>query len=205
MPWTFSHPAVVFPIKQSRLGKFLNLPALIIGSISPDLFYSVGLYSLSTKAHHFIGWFYTAFPVCIVIFVLISILSSSLNKILPIPIEPYTQWNLKGCIVIIVSLFIGAAILLLGLLYLCMKYWQYHCKLNIVEQINNKQKFFKLLGITIISAGVILPFAVQFSYKKTSFQLNNFIFNQLRLTELAFFIIVMIYTFWIQYRKSSKP
>lgn len=109
MPWTFSHPAVVFPIKQSRIGKFLNLPALIIGSISPDLFYSVGLYNISTTAHHFTGWLYTAFPLCIVIFILLSMLSSSLNKALPIPIKAYNQWSLRGYIIIGISLFIGAA------------------------------------------------------------------------------------------------
>lgn len=100
MPWTFSHPAIVFPIKQSKIGKILNLPALIIGSISPDLFYSVGLYNLSTKAHHFTDWFYTAFPVCIVVYVVISILSSSLNKLFPIPIVTCKNWSLKNCIII---------------------------------------------------------------------------------------------------------
>ncbi|MGJ7384461.1 DUF4184 family protein, partial [Morganella morganii] len=28
MPWTFAHPAIVFPLKQSRYGRWLNLPAL---------------------------------------------------------------------------------------------------------------------------------------------------------------------------------
>lgn len=249
MPWTFSHPAIVFPIKQSRIGSFLNLPALIIGSVSPDLFYSVGLYNLSTKAHHFIGWFYTAFPVCILIFLLLSIFSSSLNKILPIPIEPYKQWNLKSCIVFALSLFIGATThiiwdgfthetgsfvrnihvlqynifssmtngqeisiykllqylgSLLGLLYLCIKYWQYHCKSSFIEQTHNKQKLYKLSSLLIISAGIVFPFAVQYSYKKDIFYLNNFVFNQLRLTELVFFILILIFTLWINYYKPKK-
>ncbi|MER3003064.1 DUF4184 family protein [Morganella morganii] len=29
MPWTFAHPAIVFPLKKSRYGRWLNLPALI--------------------------------------------------------------------------------------------------------------------------------------------------------------------------------
>lgn len=61
MPWTFSHPAVVFPLKQSRIGKYLNLPALVVGSTSPDLLYSFGLYQSATTAHNLVGWFYTAF------------------------------------------------------------------------------------------------------------------------------------------------
>ncbi|MCT8351376.1 DUF4184 family protein, partial [Photorhabdus kayaii] len=39
MPWTFSHPAAVFPLKNLPGGRLLNLPALIMGSLSPDFFY----------------------------------------------------------------------------------------------------------------------------------------------------------------------
>ncbi len=30
MPWTFSHPAAVFPLKNLPGGRLLNLPALIM-------------------------------------------------------------------------------------------------------------------------------------------------------------------------------
>lgn len=249
MPWTFSHPAVVFPIKQSRIGKFLNLPALIIGSMSPDLFYSVGLYSLSTTAHHFTGWFYTAFPLCIIIFILFSMFSSSLNKVLPIPIEAYHKWNFKDCFIIVLSLFIAAATHIIwdgfthetgnfirnisflqynmfnsmtngqeiriykllqylgsffGLLYLVTKYWQYHYMLSSAQQLINQQKLYKLFGIAVISIGVVFLFAVQLSYTKTGFHLNSFIFNQLRLTEFVFVILVLIYALWINRYKPIK-
>ncbi len=53
MPWTFSHPAAVFPLKNFPGGRLLNLPALITGSLSPDFFYSVGLYDIATTAHDY--------------------------------------------------------------------------------------------------------------------------------------------------------
>lgn len=109
MPWTFAHPAAVFPIKQSRLGKYLNLSALVIGSISPDLFYSFGLYGLATKAHHFLGWLYTGLPLSILFYLVVLYLSNSLAKILPLPITFTQQWNYTQVIVLILSLFVGAA------------------------------------------------------------------------------------------------
>lgn len=72
MPWTFSHPAVVFPIKQSRFGHFLSLPALILGSLSPDLFYSMMWYSAATTAHDLIGWLYTGLPLCLLITIFVQ-------------------------------------------------------------------------------------------------------------------------------------
>ncbi len=67
MPWTFAHPVIVFPLKQSRYGRWLNLPALITGSVSPDLLYSSGMYRAADEAHHFTSWFYTGLPVCLAV------------------------------------------------------------------------------------------------------------------------------------------
>ncbi|CAI3925885.1 unnamed protein product [Commensalibacter communis] len=248
MPWTFSHPAVVFPIKQSKIGKFLNLPALIIGSIFPDLFYSVGLFKLATKAHHIIGWFYTAFPLCVLLFIILSIFSTNLNKILPITIEPCKQWGRSNCLIIIFSLFIGAvthivwdgfthetgnfvknihflqynlietisnrqelriykflqyAGSVLGLLYLCLKYTQYQKKLNPDEQKQNIIKLYQLCKLAILSIGISLPFAYFLTRQYKIFNINKFIFNELRIAELVFFAFIFIIALWIKYRKNE--
>lgn len=117
MPWTFSHPSVVFPLKHLKIGKFLNLPALVIGSVSPDLFYSVGLFKLATKAHHLIGWFYTAFPLCIVLFIILSMLSKPLEQILPIPIKLCTEWKLSNCVNCFFFVYWGSHTYFMGWLY----------------------------------------------------------------------------------------
>ncbi|CAI3922282.1 unnamed protein product [Commensalibacter communis] len=249
MPWTFSHPAVVFPIKQSKIGKFLNLPALIIGSISPDLFYSVGLFKLATKAHHIIGWIYTAFPLCVVLFIIFSIFLTNLNKILPITIEPYKKLDLSKFLIIIFSLFIGAVTHIVwdgfthktgsfvrnihflqynlietissnrqelriykflqyagsvfGLLYLCLKYRQYRKKLNPVEQEQNIIKLYQLCKLAILSIGISLPFAYFLTQQYKIFNINKFIFNELRIAELVFFALIFIIALWIKYRKNE--
>ncbi|MDI2113718.1 DUF4184 family protein [Commensalibacter nepenthis] len=246
MPWTFSHPAIVFPLKQSRMGKFLDLPALVIGSISPDLFYSVGLFKLATRAHHFISWFYTAFPLCIVLFIVISILSRSLSKILPIPIEPNKQWNVINCIVIACSLFIGAAthILwdgfthetgsfvrsidflqynlmsiitdtqelriykflqyigsILGLIYLYLKYRHYQRNLKFSEQKENIKKLYQLCKLAIFSLGISAPFALYLAQTNTAFNINKFVFHELRIAELIFFSLIFIVALWLHNRQ----
>lgn len=47
MPWTFAHPAAVLPLR--RLG--LSGAGLVIGSLSPDFGYYLGLFGLATWAH----------------------------------------------------------------------------------------------------------------------------------------------------------
>ncbi|QAV24609.1 DUF4184 family protein [Proteus hauseri] len=108
MPWTFSHPAIVFPLKQSRIGKNLNLPALIVGSTSPDLLYSFGLYQASATAHHLLGWFYTALPLCLLIFILNYLLRYPLKCVSPIPLNNPMQFTLGDLGIFLLSLYIGA-------------------------------------------------------------------------------------------------
>ncbi|WP_340608398.1 DUF4184 family protein [Xenorhabdus bharatensis] len=108
MPWTFSHPAAVFPLKHLPGGRSLHLPALITGSLSPDLFYSVGLYGIATTAHNSTGWFYTAFPLCLLIFLIVHLLSSSLSGLFPISFSPNKKSGYKDWIIFVLSLFLGA-------------------------------------------------------------------------------------------------
>ena len=109
MPWTFSHPAVVFPLKQSRFGRWLNLPALITGSVSPDLLYSAGMYRAADEAHHFAGWFYTGLPVCLAVLLIFHLLSAPLKILLPFPVTAPLTRSLRKNMIILLSLFIGAA------------------------------------------------------------------------------------------------
>ncbi|HAU5008708.1 DUF4184 family protein [Proteus mirabilis] len=108
MPWTFSHPAVVFPLKQSRIGKYLNLPALVVGSTSPDLLYSFGLYQSATTAHNLVGWFYTAFPFCLLVFIFNYWLRNPLKTVSPIPLDNSIRLNWRDLSLFVISLYLGA-------------------------------------------------------------------------------------------------
>ncbi|PHM30373.1 DUF4184 family protein [Xenorhabdus innexi] len=109
MPWTFSHPAAVLPLKRLSEKNLLNFPALVTGSLSPDFFYSVMLYDIATTSHHLLGWFYTAFPLCLLIFLIVHLLSKPLSDLFPISFIPYEKQGYKNKVIFVISLFIGAA------------------------------------------------------------------------------------------------
>lgn len=54
MPFTFAHPAAVLPLSR-WCPRLLNLPALIVGSMVPDLGYYVHNWVWSIKGHSFAG------------------------------------------------------------------------------------------------------------------------------------------------------
>ncbi|WP_286146191.1 DUF4184 family protein, partial [Shigella sp. FC1967] len=94
--------------KQSRIGKKLSLPALIVGSTSPDLLYSFGLYQSAATAHDLLGWFYTAFPFCLLIFILNYLLRNPLKCVSPIPLYEPIKPTIQVLILFVLSLYIGA-------------------------------------------------------------------------------------------------
>lgn len=52
MPWTFAHPAAVLPLRRF-CPRWLNWPALVIGSLVPDLGYYLHALDLSRLMHRF--------------------------------------------------------------------------------------------------------------------------------------------------------
>ena len=58
MPFTFSHPAIVLPLKKVS-GKMLSLTGLVVGSLTPDFEYFIRMSVRSTYSHTILGllWF----------------------------------------------------------------------------------------------------------------------------------------------------
>lgn len=108
MPWTFSHPAVVFPIKQAKYFRWLSLPALILGSLSPDLFYSLTWYRAASVAHEYLGWFYTGLPLCILVYWLTQKMAPALNRMSPLAVHTMNKLTIRHTLIIFISLYIGA-------------------------------------------------------------------------------------------------
>jgi Domain of unknown function (DUF4184) len=54
VPWTFAHPAAVLPLRQ-LCPRWLSLPGLIIGSLTPDLGYYGGQLGLASFSHTPLG------------------------------------------------------------------------------------------------------------------------------------------------------
>src|SRR5579864_6931840 len=54
MPFPLAHPAAVLPFKR-YCPKYLSFPALVAGSLSPDISYAFGESGMSDIAHDFLG------------------------------------------------------------------------------------------------------------------------------------------------------
>ncbi|MGB0839045.1 MAG: DUF4184 family protein [Chitinophagales bacterium] len=70
MPFTFSHPAVVLPLKRV-FGKWLSLTGLIVGSLMPDFEYFIRMKIQSEYSHTFLGTLWFNLPlgiICCLIF-----------------------------------------------------------------------------------------------------------------------------------------
>jgi hypothetical protein len=61
MPWTFAHPAAVLPLKRYCPSQ-LNFAALVIGSLTPDLGYYIGLWRFASYAHTLSGSLFICIP-----------------------------------------------------------------------------------------------------------------------------------------------
>ena len=112
MPFPLAHPAAVLPLRR-LCPRRLSFPALIIGSLSPDLGYFSGHLRLGGFSHSFWpGSFGFCLPAGLVMLLVYYVTRSRAVGILP---ERYRQALLPLCqrppgspLVIVVSLLIGA-------------------------------------------------------------------------------------------------
>ncbi|EJL39442.1 hypothetical protein BAG01nite_07940 [Brevibacillus agri] len=87
MPFTFSHPAIVLPLR--RLG-WVSFPALVFGSMAPDFEYFLRMQPYSVYSHTLLGLFCVDLPLVIVLYVLYRyIVEKGLLAVLPL-------WAAKG-------------------------------------------------------------------------------------------------------------
>jgi hypothetical protein len=95
MPFTFSHPALVLPLKYLPQ-RFYSLTGLIIGSMTPDFEYFIRMTVGSIYSHTFWGIFYFDLPVGIALcFIFHGIVRDQLIDHLPAPLRE-RFWSLKS-------------------------------------------------------------------------------------------------------------
>ena|SRR5208283_660466 len=82
MPFTLAHPAAVLPFRR-YCPRHFNFPALVVGSISPDVGYCFGRWHIDEFSHSFLGSFGFGLPVGIVLLLLFYGLRLPLIGILP--------------------------------------------------------------------------------------------------------------------------
>ncbi|WP_433833507.1 DUF4184 family protein [Flavobacterium anhuiense] len=116
MPFTFSHPAIILPLRYLPK-KWFSLTALIIGSLTPDFEYFLRMKVKSTYSHTLDGIFWFDLPFALLLtFIFHNLIRNLLFQNLPVVIKNRIllfidfNWNnyfKKNWPIVIISLLIG--------------------------------------------------------------------------------------------------
>jgi hypothetical protein len=111
MPFPLAHPAAVLPLRR-YCPRWLNFPALVVGSLSPDAGYLFGELQGGRLSHQFLGSIGFCLPVGLVLVTLLYWLRGPLVRLLPTPYQrvlvPICERPAGPLWAIVVSLVIGA-------------------------------------------------------------------------------------------------
>lgn len=117
MPFTFSHPAIVFPLTYLPK-KWYSLTGLVIGSLTPDFEYFLRMRIKSNYSHTLDGFFWFDLPLGLLLaFIFHNIIRNSLFDNLPtffksrFSVFRQFDWNehfKKNWFVVAISILIGA-------------------------------------------------------------------------------------------------
>jgi hypothetical protein len=117
MPFTFSHPAIVLPLKKIQPAWF-SLTGLVIGSMSPDMMYFLQMSGEEDYGHTLAGIFVFDIPVTLLLTIVFHLwIRNTLLLYLPAPFNrkfaKYMHHNIfiylrKKWYLVVISAFIGA-------------------------------------------------------------------------------------------------
>jgi len=116
MPFTFSHPAIILPFKNS-IGKRLSMTGLIVGSLTPDFEYFIRMKIQSEFSHTFFGTIWFNLPLGIILcFLFHQIIKKPFIENLPFKIQRkfseiknsnWLDYFKEKWLVVIISIVIG--------------------------------------------------------------------------------------------------
>lgn len=96
MPFTFSHPAIVIPVKK-RFPKYLSMTGLVIGSMAPDFEYFLRFKPMGLVGHGILGFIVLNLPLCFVVaFLFHNLVKAALVANLPDLIRKRVAGKLSG-------------------------------------------------------------------------------------------------------------
>lgn len=111
MPFPLAHPAAVLPFRR-YCPRWFSFPALVVGSLAPDLGYFFGRFALDRFSHQLLGSFLFCLPVGILCLVFLYALRSyAVRKVFKATPPPILQlaWSPLGSPwVVVISLLAGA-------------------------------------------------------------------------------------------------
>jgi hypothetical protein len=111
MPFPLAHPAAVLPLRRCCPRRF-NFPALVIGSLCPDLGYCLGWFHVDRFSHSFTGSFGFDLPVGLLLLLVFYFARWPIVQRLPARqrriFEPLCLRPAGSFLVIVISLLVGA-------------------------------------------------------------------------------------------------
>jgi hypothetical protein len=111
MPFALAHPAAVLPLRRF-CPKWLSLPGLVAGSVSPDAGYPFSRFGLDTLSHRLLGSVIFCLPVGLAVVALFSALRSRVGAVSPFRIPEDVvvgeTWRAGSRLALVVSVLIGA-------------------------------------------------------------------------------------------------
>jgi hypothetical protein len=112
MPFPLAHPAAVLPLRRF-CPQHLSFPALVIGSLSPDIGYAFSRYKMENFSHRpLAGPFGFCLPVGLVLVLAFYLVRRPMVRLLPGPLHrvflPLCQLPAASPVVIAISLLLGA-------------------------------------------------------------------------------------------------
>ena len=117
MPFTLAHPAIILPL--TRIPKYFNPTALVIGSLAPDFEYFFRFEATSTISHSILGILVFNLPLVFLLsYIFHFVIKKPFLQHLPSPFDKYyshysqTTFSLnsfKKSLVFIISAIIGSA------------------------------------------------------------------------------------------------
>lgn len=201
MPFTFSHPAIILPLKYLPKNWF-SLTGLVVGSVTPDFEYFIRMKVQSNYSHTLYGIFWFDLPLAILLsFLFHNTVRNALffnspdvikSRILIFTSFNWNNYFKENWIIVVISLLIGIASHLL---------WDgfSHNQGYFVEHISTLKNSINLLGneipiwkitqhlSTLIGAIVIVTSFFKFSENKIQYSVIN----------KKYWIIISITTFLI--------
>lgn len=115
MPWTLAHPAAVLPLARND-SRWFHVPALVMGSMVPDVGYYIGQLGLASQAHTAAGLFTICLPIGMLLLVMLVLPRDLMTSLLPQPHRhlflsalrpPPASW--QGAAGTVLSVLVGAA------------------------------------------------------------------------------------------------
>jgi hypothetical protein len=110
MPFPLAHPAAVLPLRRF-CPRYLSFPALVIGSVTPDVGYLFGRWDLDSFSHTALGSLGFGLPAGLLLLGLLYGLRAPAVRLLPErqrqAFEPLCRRPLGAPLVVVVSLLLG--------------------------------------------------------------------------------------------------